>query len=59
MSGLKNLQGSFPNCCHQWQSQNLSSWGAKLKDSIKNAINLKILISINNKIKQFYLVRRV
>ena len=33
--------------------------GAKLKDSIKNEINLKILISINNKIKQFYLVRRV
>ena len=33
--------------------------GAKLKDSIKNAINLKILISINKKIKQFYLVQRV
>ena len=33
--------------------------GTKLKDSIKNEINLKILISINNKIKQFYLVRRV
>ena len=33
--------------------------GAKLKDSIKIVIKLKILTSINNKIKQFYLVRRV
>ena len=33
--------------------------GVKLKDSIKIVIKLKILTSINNKIKQFYLVRRV
>ena len=38
--------------CAQWQSQDFSLEEAKLKDNIKNEINLKVLINNNNKINK-------